>query len=81
MPPKLGRLSVKKIDFQHIELKLTNPMRIISFAAGFLHGYLQDKPLSLCAHYGAKVAAAVVQVMGAELPAVAWQGLRQEFES
>lgn len=49
------------------------------FAAGFLHGYLQNKPLPLCAHYGAKIAAAVVQVMGAELPQVTWQALREEF--
>ena len=33
------------------------------FAAGFLHGYLTGKPLPLCAHFGAKVAAEVVQVL------------------
>ncbi|MCE5318672.1 MAG: adenosine kinase [Parachlamydia sp.] len=51
------------------------------FAAGFLHGYLRNKPLPLCAHYGAKIAAAVVQVMGAELPQVTWQALKEEFDN
>ncbi len=49
------------------------------FAAGFLHGYLTDKPLSDCASAGAKVAAAVVQVLGAEIPAVTWQSLKSEL--
>lgn len=49
------------------------------FAAGFLHGYINNKPLPLCANYGARVAAAVVQVMGAELPEATWQTLKQEF--
>lgn len=50
------------------------------FAAGFLHGYLKGKPLATCAHMGAKVAAEVVQVLGAELPAVTWQKLQQELD-
>lgn len=42
------------------------------FASGFLHGYLQGKPLEECAHYGALTGAAVVQVIGAEIPDELW---------
>jgi len=43
------------------------------FAAGFLHGYLHHQPLTQCAHNGAIIARAVVQVLGAELPTDTWK--------
>src|SRR5262249_10283051 len=49
------------------------------FAAGFLHGYLTGQPLPTCADYGAKVAAQVVQVLGAEIPGATWNTIRQEL--
>lgn len=45
------------------------------FASGFLHGYLADEPLKICAHYGALAGAAVVQIPGAHLSKAEWQAL------
>ncbi len=50
------------------------------FAGGFLHGLLRGWPLGSCGRLGAKVGAAVVQVLGAALPPVAWNALRSEAE-
>jgi sugar/nucleoside kinase (ribokinase family) len=50
------------------------------FASGFIHGYFNKKPLEVCAHYGALTAAAVVQVLGAELPSETWASLRHQME-
>lgn len=49
------------------------------FAAGFLHGYLNGRPLPECAHYGALAGAAVVQVYGAELPEEKWKELLNQI--
>lgn len=49
------------------------------FASGFLHGYLANKPLAICADYGALTGAAVVQVQGASLLEEQWQKLRQQI--
>jgi sugar/nucleoside kinase (ribokinase family) len=51
------------------------------FASGFLHGYLTGKPLIKCAHYGALLGAAVVQIEGAELPESTWKELRKQTMS
>jgi sugar/nucleoside kinase (ribokinase family) len=51
------------------------------FAAGFLHGYLTKKPLSLCAEYGARIAAEVVKVLGAEIPGEVWTKLSAEINN
>ena len=50
------------------------------FASGFLHGYLQNKSLQECAHYGALAGAAVVQVLGAEVPAERWPGILENLK-
>ncbi len=42
------------------------------WAAGFLAGYLRGLPLEVCGTLGAKAGAAVVQVMGAQVPREAW---------
>lgn len=47
------------------------------FAAGFLHGYLNGRSLTECAHYGALAGAAVVKIHGADLPSEAWEALRR----
>lgn len=46
------------------------------FAAGFLHGYLNEMPLDACALYGTLVASQIVEVIGAELPEARWSYLR-----
>jgi sugar/nucleoside kinase (ribokinase family) len=48
------------------------------FAAGFLHGYLGNQPLEACAHYGAILGNAVVQVLGAEIHPAAWPSIRAQ---
>ena len=51
------------------------------FAAGFLHGYLSGKSYAESAHYGALVAAEVVQVYGAEIPETVWAELRTKVST
>lgn len=51
------------------------------FASGFLHGYLQGWPLEECAKLGNLAGSAVVQVLGAEIPPVAWEHLRSYTQS
>ncbi|MEC7840446.1 MAG: adenosine kinase [Chlamydiota bacterium] len=46
------------------------------FASGFIHGYLQNLPLPECARLGNLAGSAVVQVLGAEIPPVAWEHIR-----
>jgi sugar/nucleoside kinase (ribokinase family) len=46
------------------------------FAAGFIHEILSGSPLKKCADTGARVAGAVVQVLGAELPTQIWEELK-----
>ena len=46
------------------------------FASGFLHGILSEIPLEECARWGAAAAAAVVEVVGAEIRPVQWGPLR-----
>ena len=52
-----------------------------SWAAGFLAGYLRGLPLDRCAHLGAMAGAAVVQVMGAQVPAEGWIKIRGYLEA
>lgn len=47
------------------------------FASGFLHGYLTHQSVQACAHYGALLGAAVVQVYGGDLPAPQWRKMRK----
>ena len=49
------------------------------FASGFLHGYLSEKPLETCAHYGAVLGAAVVLEHGAEIPLSRWEAIRKQL--
>ncbi|MCB1111936.1 MAG: adenosine kinase [Chlamydiales bacterium] len=50
------------------------------FAAGFLHGYLQGHSLEECARYGALTGAAVVEVLGTEIPPVVWEKIHKSIE-
>jgi sugar/nucleoside kinase (ribokinase family) len=50
------------------------------FASGFLHGILLDKPYSECARYGAITGGAVVQHIGAEIPADQWGEIKRRME-
>ena len=47
-----------------------------SWAAGFLAGYLRGLPLRSCGRLGSLSGAAVVQVMGAQLPRQSWLGVK-----
>jgi len=43
------------------------------FASGFLHGYLNNKPLLTCAWIGSYVASKVVQIYGTNIPDSMWE--------
>lgn len=45
------------------------------WAGGFLHGWLQGKPLATCGRYGSIMGAEVVQVLGASLAPERWEAL------
>lgn len=45
------------------------------WAGGFLHGWLQGKPLATCGRYGSIMGAEVVQVLGASLADSRWEEL------
>ncbi len=47
------------------------------FAAGFLHGVLQERPLTECAMLGCLMGGAVTQHIGPEIPEHAWAALPQ----
>lgn len=49
------------------------------FISGFLHGYLNGRPLEDCARYGTVTGAAVVQVRGVHIPTADWHGIKQSF--
>jgi len=49
------------------------------FASGFLYGYLKDLPLRECAQLGVRIARAVVQVEGTEIPPEGWNQLKTEL--
>lgn len=49
------------------------------FASGFLYGCLQDKSFAECARYGALAGAAVVQVIGAEIPQAGWDQIKAQL--
>lgn len=51
------------------------------FASGFLHGYIRDYPINICAHYGAIAGRAVVQVMGPIIPHDAWQEIFNKLQN
>lgn len=46
------------------------------WAAGFLSGWLRHLPLDQCGRLGAKSGAAVVQVLGGQLPREKWLGIK-----
>ncbi|MBA2479731.1 MAG: adenosine kinase [Planctomycetes bacterium] len=47
-----------------------------SWAAGFLAGHLRGLPIAQCGRLGALAGAAVVQVMGAQVPREKWLGVK-----
>lgn len=47
------------------------------FASGFLHGFLEERPLEECAYYGNLTGSAAVEVYGAEIPESKWEELRE----
>ena len=51
------------------------------WAGGFLHGWLQGKPLATCGRYGSIMGAEVVQVLGASLAEERWDALVSKLDS
>lgn len=51
------------------------------WAGGFLHGWLQGKPLATCGRYGSIMGAEVVQILGASLPEERWDALVGKLDS
>ncbi len=47
--------------------------------AGFLYGYLRNKPLELCGRFAASASAELVKIMGARLPADTLETLLKQF--
>ena len=50
-----------------------------SFNAGFLNGYLRNKPLEICCQQGNRIAGIVIQHKGAIIDKVATSHLQSEF--
>jgi len=50
------------------------------FTSGFLHGYLEGKPLKECARMGNLLGSAVVSVLGTEIPPVLWTKIKQHIK-
>lgn len=50
------------------------------FAAGFLYGYIQDKPLEICGKLGALLASEVIQTMGTTLRSARWETIKKEIK-
>ena len=50
-----------------------------SFNAGFLNGYLRNKPLETCCQQGNRIAGIVIQHKGAIIDKVATSHLQSEF--
>lgn len=48
------------------------------FASGFLHGYLNQVPLPMCAEMGSMAAAAVIQSYGPQLPPHVWTNILRQ---
>lgn len=46
------------------------------YAAGFLHGLLQNVPLDICGNMGSLLSAKVIQYIGADLPGDEWQAVK-----
>jgi len=51
------------------------------WAAGFIAGYLRRAPLAACARLGNAAGAAVVQVLGAQLPRAQWLGIKGRLDA
>lgn len=49
------------------------------WAAGFLASWLHGKPLEVCAEWGARLGAEIVQVIGAELPDGTWERIIKDL--
>lgn len=50
------------------------------WAAGFLAGWLRGKPLDVCAAWGARLGAEIVQVIGADLPEEKWRHILADIQ-
>lgn len=50
------------------------------FASGFLHGYLRGLSYEECARCGALAGAAVVQVLGADIPLAMWAEIKSKMQ-
>lgn len=51
------------------------------FISGFLHGFLHNQPIPVCASWGTLLASHVVQVLGAEIPQERWIEIKKTIAS
>jgi len=49
------------------------------WAAGFLAGWIRGRPLDVCAAWGARLGAEIVQVIGAKLPEETWDSILSDI--
>jgi len=50
------------------------------YAAGFLYGLINEKPLNQCGEIGALLAGTVIEVIGAKIPDAAWTVIREKLK-
>lgn len=51
------------------------------YASGFLYGYANDLPLEKCGVIGALLAGNVIEIVGAKIPDMIWQEIRNQVSS
>lgn len=71
----------------HFEARSVNPVDVASttgagdfFAGGFLHGFVQNQPIGICAKLGHLAASYVIQEVPADLPEEKWAELKNEIQ-
>lgn len=51
------------------------------YAAGFLYGYVQDQPMTVCGELGSLLAGSVIQGIGAKIPEATWRSIRDKVKA
>lgn len=80
---KKGAIVATGNDMINIEIQPVTPVDTTAagdlWAAGFLFGYLNGKPLEVCARIASITAREVVQVVGSKIPAARWLAVQNEI--
>ncbi|MCD7972914.1 MAG: adenosine kinase [Candidatus Azobacteroides sp.] len=82
---KEGSLIKNKEKVLHVNPLKANPVDTTGagdlYAAGFLHGLLQDKPLTQCGEYGSLLAGNVIEVIGAKIDEERWVHIENKIKA